>query len=255
MDRKQTVPAVPAGSLRERAYAYIQRRIASGEFRPDTVISEVPIAKELQMSRTPVREAINQLVAEGLLEQTPNRGTLVVKLSRQDVVDLYELREALEVYAVRKAAHLTLRSSDVRRWEDFSEQILQLKKDIQKTSRKTLNSEQMRRFIESDLNYHNMLMRMSANVRIVKVLNDTRLLIRIFGIERPEYDADTLDRIHRQHAEIIAAVRDQNADLASQLLTRHIRTSLEERLQAYDHWEREQSFQKNLPDFFAAPGS
>lgn len=253
MERKPLASGIPSGSLRDRAYAHIQREIASGGLRPETAISEVVLAKELRMSRTPVREAINQLVAEGLLEQTPNRGTLVVRLQRQDVVELYELREALEVYAVRKAAGLTLRAPDLERWEEYSDQILQLRKELQKSGKKTLTSEQMRRFVASDLNFHNMLMRMCVNARILKVLNDTRLLIRIFGIERPEYDASTLDRIYKQHTAIIAAVKNHDVEGAAELLNRHIRTSLEERLQAYDHWEREQSFQKSMPDYFGTP--
>lgn len=255
MERKQSAPGTPSGSLRDRAYAYIQRGIASGELRPETAISELVLAKELKMSRTPVREAINQLVAEGLLEQTPNRGTLVVRLQRQDVIELYELREALELYAVRKAAQLTLRAADLEHWQEYSDQILQLKKDLQKSGKKTLNSEQMRCFVSSDLNFHNMLMRMCVNARILKVLNDTRLLIRIFGIERPEYDSPALDRIHKQHAAIIAAVKNHDVEAATELLNRHIHTSLEERLQAYDHWEREQSFQKSVPDLFGLANS
>lgn len=241
--------ALSTGSLRERAYNHIQRAIASGELLPDTVISEVVLARQLKMSRTPVREAINQLVAEGLLEQTPNRGTVVVRLKRQDVIDLYELREALEVYAARKAAQMTLRPTDLQRWEQFSNDILALRDELRQSGEATLNREQMRRFITSDLSFHNMLMHMSVNARILKVLNDTRLLIRIFGMERPGYDETTLERIHHQHSSIIAAVKSRELETASQILSQHIKTSLEERLQAYDVWEREISFQKSLPTF------
>lgn len=245
----KTSHALSNGSLRERAYNHIQRGITSGELLPETAISEVVFSKQLKMSRTPVREAINQLVAEGLLEQTPNRGTIVVRLKRQDVVDLYELREALEVYAARKATQLNLRPTDLDRWEQFSNEISKLRDELLQSGQVVLDRDQMRRFITSDLSFHNMLMHMAVNARILKVLNDTRLLIRIFGMERPGYDEAALERIHRQHASIVAAVRARDAEVASQLLTQHIRTSLEERLQAYDVWEREMSFQKSLPTF------
>src|ERR1700712_3847581 len=91
-------------TIREKAYQYIQSRIADGDLPSGSAISELLLAKELGSSRTPVREALGQLVSEGLLEQTPNRGTIVVRLSREDIVDLYELREALEVYVVAKVA-------------------------------------------------------------------------------------------------------------------------------------------------------
>ena len=249
MGRKNSFNPSPVGSMRERAYAYIQRKIASGELKPEVPISELVLAEELKMSRTPIREALSQLVAEGLLDQTPNRGTLVVQLGRQGIVDLYELREALEVYSARKAAQLPLRSIDLQRWQDLSDEIRHLKSELEKSGKTTLNAEQMHRFVASDLSFHNMLMRMAANGRILKVVNETRLLIRIFAIRRPGYDAATLERIHQQHDAIIQAVTGHDLEPATQLLTDHIRTSLEESLDAYDLWEQEISLQKSIPTF------
>lgn len=253
MGRNTSVSANPVGSMRERAYAHIQRRIASGELKPDTPISELVLARELEMSRTPVREALNQLVAEGLLEQTPNRGTLVVQLKRQDIIDLYELREALEVYSARKAAQSPLRSMDLQRWQDFSDEVLHLKSELEKSGKDTLNAVQMHRFVASDLSFHNMLMRLAVNDRMLKVVNETRLLIRIFAIQRAGYDAASLERIHQQHDTIVQAVRGQDPELATRLLAHHIRTSLQERLDSYDVWEQETSLKKNIPTFFGLP--
>ena len=251
MPRKNANVAV--GSMREQAYAHIQRRIASGEFKPETPLSEVVIAQELNMSRTPVREALSQLVSEGLLEQTPNRGTLVAQFKRQDIIELYELREALEVYSARKAAQSQLRAIDLQRWQDFADDILHLKQELEESRKPTLNEEQMHRFVASDLSFHNMLMRLAVNERILKVVNETRLLIRIFSIQRPGYNTPTLEKIHHQHGAIIEAVKNHDLERATDLLTQHIRLSLEERLEAYDVWERETSLQKNIPSFFGLP--
>ena len=90
--------------MRDQAYAYIQKKILSGDLPAGGAVSELNIAKELGSSRTPIREALGQLVAEGLLEQIPNRGAVVVQFGRQDIVDLFELREALEAFAVEKVA-------------------------------------------------------------------------------------------------------------------------------------------------------
>ena len=253
MNRRRSSTPGSTGSMRERAYAYIQRKIASGELKPDVPISELVLAKELKMSRTPIREALGQLVAEGLLDQTPNRGTVVVQLGRQDIIDLYELREALEVYSARKAAQLSLRPIDLQRWQDLSSEIRHLKGELEKSEKAALNAEQMHRFVTSDLSFHNMLMRMAVNSRMLKVVNETRLLIRIFAIRRPGYSAATLGRIHEQHDSILQAVAGHDAELATQLLTRHIRTSLEESLDAYDLWEQETSLKKNIPTFFGLP--
>src|ERR1700738_1426886 len=88
--------------MREKARQHIQWKIAARELAGGTGGSELVIAKELGVSRTPVREAIGQLVAEGLLQQLPTGGVAVAQLSRRDIIDLYELREALEVYAAGK---------------------------------------------------------------------------------------------------------------------------------------------------------
>src|SRR6476646_9375274 len=101
-------------SIRGRAYVRIQRKIASGELAAGTALSEVALAAELGASRTPIREAIAQLVAEGLLEQTPNRGAVVVQLKRHDIIELFELREALELYAVTKAARQAVPETEVK---------------------------------------------------------------------------------------------------------------------------------------------
>src|SRR5690242_20693729 len=92
------------GSMREQARQHIQRKIASKELAGGSAVSELMIAKELGFSRTPVREAIGQLLAEGLLRQASGGGAVVAQLSRRDIVDLYQLREALEVYAAGNAA-------------------------------------------------------------------------------------------------------------------------------------------------------
>lgn len=247
--RRSAIPG-STGSMRERAYSYIQRQIATGAFKPDVPISELVLAKELEMSRTPIREALGQLVAEGLLDQSPNRGTVVVQLGRQDIIDLYELREALEVYSARKAAKLSLRPIDLQRWQDLSDEIRHLKDELEKSGKSALNADQMHRFVTSDLSFHNMLMRMAVNGRMLKVVNETRLLIRIFAIRRPGYNASTLERIHQQHDAILHAVAGKDLEMATQLLTHHIRTSLEESLDAYDRWEQETSLKNNIPTFF-----
>jgi len=74
-------------------------------------------------------------------------------------------------------------------------------------------------------------------------------LIRIFALGHQAYDASQLDRLYRQHDQIIRAVADQNPELATKLITEHIRTSKEERLAAVDAWERDVAMRKNMATF------
>ncbi|MBV8817275.1 MAG: GntR family transcriptional regulator [Acidobacteriaceae bacterium] len=180
-----------------------QKKIASGELPPGSPISELALSKELGLSRTPIREAIGQLVSEGLLEQIPNRRAVVVKLSRRDITDLFELREALEVYAVGKASRLSLRPTDLERLQNRADEVLALQKELERTGSPALNAGGMHRFILADLAFHTLLMRLADNARILKLVNETRLLIRVFAMYRSGHTADELASIYKGHCDIL----------------------------------------------------
>jgi DNA-binding GntR family transcriptional regulator len=224
-----------------KAYLLIQKKIASGELPAGSPISELALSKELGSSRTPIREAAGQLLAEGLLELSPGGGIVVTQLTRQSIIDLYELREALEVFAVGRASHNPLRPADRERLESLIEETKTLMKELKTSGARELNAEQMRRFTISDLGFHAFLIRLAANVRILKVVNDTRLMIRIFAIQRSGHKSEELERIYRSHREILKAVTDQDSEGACKLLSEHIRASGRERLEEFDLWERESS--------------
>ncbi|HEX4748603.1 MAG TPA: GntR family transcriptional regulator [Bryobacteraceae bacterium] len=238
------------GSIREKAYVLIQQKIARAELVPGVAVSEVSLAKELGSSRTPIREALGQLVAEGLLEQTPNRGAVVVQLKRQDIIDLYELREALEVYAVGKVAQRTNSDSEIERLKKLVSEIAELQSELERTAQPELSQRQMQRFIACDLGFHSLLVRMAANARILKLVNETRLLIRIFAIHRRGHNGAMLANIRSQHSEMIRAVSERNSQAAMQILSTHIQRSLQERLEDFDRWEHESAMRETLPVFF-----
>lgn len=239
--RSSTHHEGPNHSIRRKAYLLIQQKIASGELKAGSLISELAISKELGSSRTPVREAAGQLLAEGLLELSPGGGIVVTQLTRQGILDLYELREALEVFAVGRAARNVMRPADRERLENLIEETPLLLKELEASGKNELSPEQMRQFSVSDLGFHALLIRMAANVRILKVVNDTRLMIRIFSIQRGGHKRDELEHIYQQHREILQAVVEQNAERAQKLLSEHIQVSARERLESFDHWEREVS--------------
>ena len=222
-----------------KAYKLIQQKISSGELPPGSLISEIALSRELGSSRTPIREAAGQLLAEGLLELSPGGGLVVTQLSRQDIIDLYELREALEVFAVGRVAQAHISSAEQKRLTQLADETQVLLKELKASGRSELNSEQMGRFAVSDLAFHTALIRLAANVRILKILSETRLMIRIFSIQRSGHKRDELERIYKHHHAILQAVVDHDADGARRLLAEHIQASARERLEQFDRWERE----------------
>ncbi|MGY6022298.1 GntR family transcriptional regulator [Streptomyces spinosirectus] len=94
----------PLGAIRERVLAGLRQEIISGTLRPGDRLVERELADRFGVSRVPVREAIRALVAEGFVHFETPRRAVVRRLTRQDVQELFELREALEVYAAGLAA-------------------------------------------------------------------------------------------------------------------------------------------------------
>jgi DNA-binding GntR family transcriptional regulator len=228
----------------------IQRQIATGSLPAGSAISELDLARELGSSRTPVREAISQLVAEGILEQNGAGSVSVIQLTRENILDIYELREALETYAVGKVARLGLmRQADKEQLERYAGAIHELHDELAGSVKVVLDEEQTNRLLAADFSFHALLIGLSQNVRINKVVNDTRLLLRIFTIRRESHDAATLNRIHKEHKDLLAAIEARDEASACRMLSGHIRASQQERLEEFDQHLREASMRKSLPAF------
>ena len=93
-------------TLWEQVRDRLREDILAGRLEPGAELSEVALAREFGTSRGPLREALGRLAAEGLVTITPRRGAVVTQLSRQEFIDAYQVREALETLAVRLAVPL-----------------------------------------------------------------------------------------------------------------------------------------------------
>jgi DNA-binding GntR family transcriptional regulator len=237
-------------SARERAYVYIQQKIAARELPAGKAISEVALAAELSISRTPVHEAIRQLLGEGLMEEDSNGSTVVVRLSRQDFVELYELRAVLEAHAVSKIAQRKLSDKDIERLQALTGEIKTLRSELSKSKHKKLNDAQMHRFEVADISFHTFLMSNAENAAALKIFNKVRYLIRAFAARHAGHTAESLTRIHTEHLEMIHALVDGDIEKAMRIITQHIQTSQQERLVEYSYWEREALIRDQLQDFF-----
>ncbi|MDG4864320.1 GntR family transcriptional regulator, partial [Streptomyces sp. T-3] len=97
-------PGSQRGSLRDRAYETLRRRIIEAQLQPGQRLVERDLAAELEVSRIPLREALRRLEADGLVLLVPHRGALVAPFTPTDVRDLFDVRESLESLAARLAA-------------------------------------------------------------------------------------------------------------------------------------------------------
>lgn len=89
-------------SLKETAYKLIKEKLLNLEFAPGSRLREDHLAEKISMSRTPVREAVNQLVREGLINSVPRKGLFFIELTKEKINDLIDVRTGLESLAVMK---------------------------------------------------------------------------------------------------------------------------------------------------------
>jgi DNA-binding GntR family transcriptional regulator len=229
---------------------YIQQKIAGRELPAGKAISEVALAAELGISRTPVHEAIRQLLGEGLMEEDSNGSTVVVRLSQRDFVELYELRSLLEEHAVSKIAKRALENKDIERLKALTAETKALRGELVKSREKTLDDAQMRRFEMADIAFHTFLMSIAENAAALKIFNKVRYLIGAFAARHTGHSAEALTRIHSEHMDMIHSLADGDAEKASRVITQHIQTSQRERLAEYSYWEREALVRNQIQAFF-----
>jgi DNA-binding GntR family transcriptional regulator len=235
--------------MREVAYHHIQRKISTRDLRAGEPVSDVTISKELGISRTPAREAIRQLVSEGLLESVPGRGVVVITLDRDDIRELFEIREALEGLAARTVAARAPSAGEIRDLRSVASALTSLIRELDTGRKPVLDEKQMERFEVADLAFHTYIMKLAGNQRSLKTLAGIRLLIRIFAARRGGHSVAVLKQINRDHSALIAALQAAEPQAAAECVHRHILKSQESRLQEFDQREREAALPQDVESF------
>lgn len=121
--------ATPPSRLQSRAYSELRRLIVSGEFPPGTFLSERQLAQQLEMSKTPVHVALERLEAEGFVSISAQQGIVVRGMSVEDIVDHYELREAVECWTARRLAGRLNEAQQKLLQENIAQQQVALRND------------------------------------------------------------------------------------------------------------------------------
>jgi DNA-binding GntR family transcriptional regulator len=190
----------------------LRERILSGQIAPGTRINEVAIARELDISRGPLREAIRYLVSEGLLVHRPNKGAVVFEADQDEVTALFELRSALETAAARLAAERRTRK-DITALRRACERA----RTTLATGRKQVH--------RSDLDFHGALLEAARSPRIaeqVRRVQQQIIVVRSRHQVSPAYTAAS----GADHEELADAVADGKADHAAELMERHLQRVL-----------------------------
>lgn len=222
-------------SQRDRAYQYIRAKLVSGRLPPGSRLSHRALAKEIGMSFIPVREAVSQLVSEGLVAHEPKLGTFVMEISRQELAELYDLREALERHAVLKAAE-RISEVELAEMRKYNDELGVILKEIRRTSRDGWDAKRNDRWMMSDAGFHMTLLRAAGNRRAIKTVSDLRVMTHVFGHRDEQRQFEDLERIHKEHQLLIDALRCRDAEKATKVLVQHLRQGCEIAMRNYDRW-------------------
>ena len=201
--------------LSERAYQKLRGAIESGELKPGQRVMEVEAAQWLEMSRTPVREALRRLENEGMLAVESRTGLVVASISRQAMIELYVMREVLEGTAARLC---------VKHASDF--EIMELEELVAHEARLAGNYEALARHNRL---FHEALHRAAHNRYLEKSLaavNDSLYLLGPSQMLLPE----RAELAKVEHAELVRHIRGRNADAAEAAARRHVRSAQQQRL-------------------------
>jgi len=212
-------------TLTEQAYRGLRQKLATGALRAGQRIVNRTISKELNVSQTPLREAINRLVSEGVVEYVPGAGAFVRKVTLQDLLQLYDLREHLEPFAADMAArHVT--DGELLEMQAICDDWLRIARQIRQSGRSTATVEEMARWNDNEERFHGLVLAASRNRWLVSVVGNLRMLSMAFAIQRQNPQLLSLRGAAitwGEHLRIVRALRKRNGEAASRMSVQHIR--------------------------------
>lgn len=197
-------PIARAEPLRAAVYARIVGLICSGEYQPGEALTEASLSRSLQVSRTPVREALLRLEAEGVLQSTLARGFTVRPLVRSETEELYPILAALEGLAVTTAMQLGAVET-----EPLAAILAELESCTDPVRRWQLDTE-----------WHGGIVAAAGNEHLVALTGQIRTNLSRYELTymREVHSRTAADREHR---EILAAIEDGRVDVAAEAIQRH----------------------------------
>lgn len=219
------VPEGDSGaSMSERVFELIRNAIIRGEIEPGAGMTEPDLARRFGISRAPLREALRRLEEQQLLERNPYRGMRVTALSRTMVEELYEIREELEGLACRRAA-TRIADGDVA----------QLRAALG-IERDAIRDQALDRPAEiavlASSGPHTLTAKIAGNGELVKILDSAIWrLLRADYWRRVRRRPEALRASHVEHIKIVQALSERDGELAEILMRRHIRNTMNRRIE------------------------
>ena len=212
-----SAPQMQDLSQGEIAYAKLVAAIRSGVFRPGDRLRETDIAARFSLSRTPIREALRKLEADGIIEHRARIGAVIRSLSHAEVVELYEMRVVLERTAAEMAAKHAV-AAEVDALEAINRDLANAVATPEKAA--AINQD-----------FHRGIYQATRNRFLLEAARALNNALMLLG-ETTLADAERIETVCHQHQDILDAIRAGDVEAAGASAEAHLQTSLRHRLKA-----------------------
>ena len=198
-------------NLRDQITQTLRAAVISGELRPGEVYSAPSLAAQFGVSATPVREAMLDLVKEGLIDTVRNKGFRVTEPSEKDLDDLSELRALIEVPTIRRIAEAGVDPAVIA-------ELRPLALGLERAAAE----HDLIAHVATDMQFHLRLLEQAGNPQLVETVRALRARSRIYGLAGLA-ERDELIPSSAEHAELLDLIEARDAAGAEALMDRHIR--------------------------------
>ena len=196
-------------SLKIQVYKNIKSMIINGHLKPKERLLEESLSKAMNVSRAPIREALNRLEKEGFVKIFPRRGAVVSDISIHDVEEIFEIREALEVLAITQS----MPGISIKELENI---ICEMKK-IENNS----NEEQGKNdFLSLDKAFHKLIRKNCHNRRVKQILENLQEHMK--WLRSIAYENISINQSIREHILIFEAIKRSDKELVKERLSNHL---------------------------------
>lgn len=195
--------------LRDVVFQTLREAILKGDLKPGERLMEQQLAARLGVSRTPIREAIRMLQQEGLAVTIPRKGAEVAGIEQKDMEDVLQIREALEILAVKLAC------------EKISNgQIELLEKNMDEFA-EAVKAKDIVLIAQADIKFHDIIFEAASNPRLVALLNNLRGQIYRYRMEYLK-NKENYDCLIEEHKKIIAGLKRRDREYVIEMTKSHV---------------------------------
>lgn len=212
-----TLQPIERRNLGSDVYRILRDRILRQELKAGEKLSDLRLSNELGVSRTPIREALHQLVQDGVVIAEPNRGFFVATFSQRDLEEIFELRLALELFAIRRI--------DLDGRKDELERALFELEHVERLLRNAKTPAAIREaadaFLKTDRGFHSWLISTANNKRLNSIINSIWTQIAIFqqiDSTIPEWILEAVE----EHREVIGKLIEGDVEGAATVMEEHL---------------------------------